>query len=169
MARKLSEQEQAVADYLESIGVTYTVLPKGPTKRDGWECDEWSPWFERGSEREGRRIEQPFFTGTGLREPSRPMPADIARLRPNILARVEWEKRYMKPVAPCAASVLYSLLLDSRAADMSFYDWCDDLGHDSDSRKAEALYDDCCKIGRDVRAFFTREERAELERLLEDY
>ncbi|MOA20040.1 hypothetical protein D3C78_1404570 [compost metagenome] len=97
------------------------------------------------------------------------MPADIARLRPNILARVEWEKRNLKPVAPCAASVLYNLIEDARGADQNFLDWCGDYGYDTDSRKAEKIYADCCDIRAKVNAFFNREEREQLASLLQDY
>ncbi|QIG56934.1 hypothetical protein vBPaeSS2019XI_056 [Pseudomonas phage vB_Pae-SS2019XI] len=97
------------------------------------------------------------------------MPPDIARLAPRILARVEWEKRHLKPVAPCAADVLYCLLSDANGADQNFNDWCADFGYDPDSRKALATYDECSKVLADVRAFFSAAEREKLAELLEGY
>lgn len=169
MTKKLTEQQQAVADFLAAAGVEFSVIPRGATKRDDWECDEWAPLFRRGSDREGRQLARAYFTGIGHRKSERPMPPDIARLAPRILARVEWEQRYLKPVAPCAADVLHYLLLDANGADQNFNDWCADFGYGPDSRKALALYDECSKVLADVRAFFTAAEREKLAELLEDY
>lgn len=41
---------------------------------------------------------------------------------------------------PSAEDVLECLLSDSSGADEAFEDWCDDLGYDSDSRRAERTY-----------------------------
>ncbi len=41
---------------------------------------------------------------------------------------------------PTAEGVLECLLSDASGADESFEDWCAELGYDSDSRKAEAIY-----------------------------
>ncbi|MBX6192201.1 hypothetical protein [Pseudomonas aeruginosa] len=169
MAKKLTEQQQAVADFLAAAGVEFSVIPRCATKRDDWGCDEWAPLFRRGSDREGRQIAHAYFTGIGHRKSERPMPPDIARLAPRILARVEWEKRHLKPVAPCAADVLYCLLSDANGADQNFNDWCADFGYDPDSRKALATYDECSKVLADVRAFFSAAEREKLAELLEGY
>lgn len=66
---------------------------------------------------------------------------------------------------PSAADVLSCLLLDSSAAEGSFADFCDDMGYDTDSRRAEAIYKACKvtarKLGRflgDYRTFRTYAE-----------
>lgn len=41
---------------------------------------------------------------------------------------------------PTAANVLGCLLSDAISADESFEEWCDNLGFDTDSRKAERTY-----------------------------
>lgn len=72
-------------------------------------------------------------------------------------------------VKPTAASVLYSILLDGSAIDMSFHDWCGDYGYDTDSISARATYDACCVIGVKLRSLLTFEMRTVLSELLQDY
>jgi hypothetical protein len=54
---------------------------------------------------------------------------------------------------PTAADVLHCLCSDTRSVDnaRSFTDWCADFGYDSDSRKAEATYSSCIKLGTKVK------------------
>jgi len=40
-----------------------------------------------------------------------------------------------------------TLTLDGYALSVSFEEWCDDYGYDSDSRSAEATYRACRKLG----------------------
>lgn len=47
------------------------------------------------------------------------------------------------PKKPVLDDVLYSLIMDSSASDMSFEDWCNDFGYETDSRKALQTYLDC--------------------------
>ena len=162
----MNDQEKAVAAFLESKGITFSVTGGFETKREDWVCDQWQTRFSRPGK---ETLVEDYYTGTGHRKSKVKMPADIARLGPNILARVNWEKAYLKPVAPNAAGVLYSLIRDAQGAEQNFADWCSDYGYDSDSIKALNTYNACCAILTKVRAFFTREERAELDKLLEDY
>jgi len=48
---------------------------------------------------------------------------------------------------PTADDVVETLTLDSHALSVSFEEWCDDYGYDSDSRSAEATYRACRKLG----------------------
>lgn len=48
-----------------------------------------------------------------------------------------------KATPPKVDDVLYSLVMDSEAAEMSFDDWCDCFGYDSDSIKARDIYFAC--------------------------
>lgn len=48
---------------------------------------------------------------------------------------------------PGLEEVMYALLLDARAVEYSFEDWAAEYGYDSDSRKAEALYRECQRVG----------------------
>lgn len=75
-----------------------------------------------------------------------------------------------KPLsAPNIADVLHSLVLDGDAANRSFDDWCSELGLDTDSRKAERMYDACRDIGRQLQRMFTHDELARLQELFQDY
>jgi hypothetical protein len=64
---------------------------------------------------------------------------------------------------PTAIDVLSCLLSDSNSADQDFDSWCQDLGYDSDSRKAERIYKACesisCKLhkflGEDYETFLS--------------
>jgi hypothetical protein len=53
-------------------------------------------------------------------------------------------------VKPQLANVLHSLMLDGEAFfnAQSFEDWAGEFGYDQDSRKAEATYRECDRIGR---------------------
>lgn len=161
----MNEQDKAVNEYLKTINVEFFAVCRGETKRDDWVCDEWLITLSRP----GHMLDTRFYTGTGYRKSAIKMPPDIARLRPNILARVEWERRHLKPVAPTAASVLYSLLSDATGSEEPFDYWCANYGYDSDSRKAFSIYETCCEIRQQVDKFFTREERDTLQKLLENY
>jgi len=45
-----------------------------------------------------------------------------------------------------APDVLHCLISDTQSAVNSFEDWCADFGYDTDSRKAEAIYNACQRI-----------------------
>lgn len=44
---------------------------------------------------------------------------------------------------PKLEDVLYSLTMDSGAVTMTFEDWCDNSGYDTDSKKAEKIFNAC--------------------------
>jgi len=47
------------------------------------------------------------------------------------------------PQLPLLDDVLFSLVSDSDACEMSFNEWCSNFGYDTDSRKALAVYELC--------------------------
>lgn len=157
--------ENAVAEYLETQGVEFHAALVGETTRDSWTADQWNAIFTRTGK---ETLQLDYYTGTGHRKSKRPMPADIAR-NPRSVAHAQWVRDNMRPVAPPAAGVLYSVLLDAESADQPFEYWCADLGYDTDSRKALETYLQCQTIGVKVRRFFTPEERAHLAGMLEEY
>jgi hypothetical protein len=55
----------------------------------------------------------------------------------------------LKP--PQVADVIYSLVMDSPAADTTFEDWCSEFGYDTDSRKALETYLLCQENGVKIR------------------
>lgn len=170
----MNEHEKAVAVCLEAAGVTFAASLVGETSRDGgdgkpWVCDEWRTRFTRRAQSGGKAVEMghPFYTGTGHRVALKHAPKAPSNSRS--MAYEQWAAQWVKPVAPTAAGVLYSLLSDAQSAEQNLHDWCADFGLDPDSRKACATYDACCLILADVRRFFTREERDALAQLLQDY
>ena len=70
---------------------------------------------------------------------------------------------------PHAADVLHSLCLDIASAEISFEDWCADYGYDSDSRKAERIYNACNAEAKKVRRLFSDDEIFELNNIVHDY
>lgn len=54
---------------------------------------------------------------------------------------------------PTAADVLSCIVSDARAGDMTFEEFCEEFGYDSDSRKAEKVYAACKAIEPRVRRF----------------
>lgn len=153
----MNDTQKAVDAYLEAEKINYSVRYVGETARDNdWQCDAWRVSFAAGKS----RFETDYFTGLGHRK--------VPGNRP---LKKNWEIGYVapKPVSPCAADVLNSLILDSSAADMSFNDWCDDYGFDNDSISAFNTYQLCCKAAHDLRQVFSRAQIETLRTLLEDY
>lgn len=51
--------------------------------------------------------------------------------------------KYTTAVNPSIDDVLYSLCIDSDAANYNLHDWCDNFGYNADSIKANKVYTDC--------------------------
>lgn len=64
---------------------------------------------------------------------------------------------------PRAADVLYCLLMDARAGDVGFEEWCSEFGYDTDSRRAERSYRLCRDIAKRLHRFLGPDLVAELE------
>jgi len=73
------------------------------------------------------------------------------------------------PTAPHAADVLCSLILDSLACNVSFNEWCDMFGYDTDSRKALETYLLCQQNTEKMRNVINAETIKALEIALQDY
>lgn len=166
------EIETAVSAILTRAGVTCGAVYLGETLRDGWACDEWRVSFAKQNQTPERFD---FFTGLGLRTKIEDTAAGrmaaqfLKRSNPNSIAWEQARKAHCKPKTPHAASVLYSLILDSAAAGQSFADWCADFGYETDSRKAFATYE-ACQISADkLRKIFNSAQIEELRAALENY
>jgi len=70
----------------------------------------------------------------------------------NFLNRDNCDLKTYKIKPPKLADIFYGLVLDSEACEMSFQDWCDNFGLDSDSIKAKKSYDQCQEIGFKVKS-----------------
>lgn len=174
-AQQKNETEQGVDSYLDSIGVKFVVHAAGAgLNRDGWECDGWRAEFRNKS---GIVELFDYFTGTGHRVISNPQGYNnwsikLKGLNPRCVAAESVRKQmsqYVKPFPPFAAGVLYSLVLDISADDMSFSDWCGEYDYDNDSIKALTVYNACCDNAKRMRKIFTREQIEKLSELLQDY
>lgn len=82
-----------------------------------------------------------------------------------------WVAKPGKVPEPKIEDVLYSLLFDGSVYfdDLTFEQWCDDYGYDSDSRKAERMYNECINTGRVIQAKLGHEAVAELREAFSDY
>lgn len=72
-----------------------------------------------------------------------------------------------EPKRPTLEDVLYSLTMDSYAANETFQSWCFEYGYDTDSRKALATYEACQKIADDLRELGFNLEQ--LQEYFQDY
>lgn len=69
-----------------------------------------------------------------------------ARKQVEYLIRSEDVSLLGKPTyKPSKQDVLYCICSDAENTDQPFEDWAADLGYDTDSRKAEAIYNECVK------------------------
>ena len=75
----------------------------------------------------------------------------------------------VQKVSPTLPDVLYSLLMDSSAADETFADWCDNYGYSDDSIKALETYQACVKEGQALAKAFTPAELQDLRDIFQDY
>lgn len=77
----------------------------------------------------------------------------------------------VQKVTPRKNDVLYALLADGAAQfdDLTFEDWAAELGYDTDSRKAEAIYRQCCEIGQAFIRTIGRESIQTLRDEFQDY
>lgn len=158
-----TEIRSTVEQILADAKITYSVRLVGETVRDEkWKCDAWRFTFSAGA----KRYDGDYFTGLGNRKPVNGAPSDKGN--PNTLFREEWEKRWLKPVAPNAADVLHSLTLDATAADECFADWCANYGYSDDSLKALNTYRQCCAIAKELRAIFPRDVLDAIRKAVEE-
>ena len=172
------EINATITPILSESGVSLDVVLVGETRRNDWPCDEWCVTIRKDKKQE---IFQ-YYTGTGLRAKATEKQKEQARRGfPGLTNNdkkglTSYGKRYLaavevlrSPVVPTAASVLYSLLLDSGAVNSCFSDWCADFGYNDDSIKALETYNACCKIGQQLRGFFTHQQQETMREILQDY
>lgn len=69
---------------------------------------------------------------------------------------------------PKIQDLFYNILRDADC-DMSFHDWCDELGYNKDSIKDKKVYDDCCQIRHQLIRSIGQAEINRLSELVRDY
>ena len=169
----INTTDYEVADYLKSQGINYSVqLVESDYKKGLWICDKFNVTFSTNNNSKS------FDFHTGLGHRIEKVPANIKEKRERLnmerlCFRVETVKHGRTAwefcVSPMAASVLYSLILDSTAKEQCFDDWCDDFGYNSDSIHYFNLYRECCANADKLRKVFTSKQINKLKKLLEDY
>lgn len=134
----------------------------GESTEGKWKRDDWTVFLEY----EGRKQSFEYHTGIGLRQFPKPKAGWHPRheeggehllnleeyknrlagkqfLFPDTGVNAKLNKIFAKPVPPPVADVLSCLLLDFSAINSLFEEWCAEYGYDTDSRKAEKLYNQC--------------------------
>ncbi len=136
--------EIKVDELLQSYGVQFSARYSGEVTKADW-----------GIDGKGQRVDAwrvlfgvgprwfEYFTGLGCRKDG-------------------------APVVPSSASVLYSLLADAEAENMTFEEWCAEFGYNSDSIKANNIYKTCLEIAEALKGF-SNAQMAELREALQDY
>lgn len=107
-----------LSDALAALSLHYSVEYLGEAFQDTWQHDLWEVTLTRDGTSETFR----YRTGIGHR-------------------------RDGEAVDPPMADVVHCLISDGEAALQDFEDWANDLGYDPDSRKAYAMWVECCAIG----------------------
>ena len=143
-AKSGNAQEQAVTDYLESIGVTFSSQYTHQDESGDWPC------YKHICTLSSKTASHSFEFSKGL---------DYAiQYYTNV---------FIKPVL--AAELLHSVLLDSYASEVSHADWCADYGYDEDSRKGLETYLACQENYNKLLQVLTRSQLDHIAELLEDY
>lgn len=73
--------------------------------------------------------------------------------------------------SPELADIMYSLLNDASGISYNdtFEEWADEIGYDTDSRKAEKIYNACKEIAKQLEPMFSKDERSDIEEIFSDY
>lgn len=156
-----------VTNILEQSGINYSVVYRGE-RRGALGGDQTMDMWEASFGTSDRNCEFfEFYTGLGLRGPAPEPPYGPVPRRGTVAwANLENQR---KPIAPHAADVLYSLVLDSSACDQSFDDYCDEFGYDTDSRRALETYLACQENTRKMVSVIPEDIIEKLRELLQDY
>lgn len=186
----ITEQDISVAKFLEDNNITFkSVYLLDNSNNDEWQHDLFNVSIIKGN----KLINTEFKTGLGHRvlKAKQGTYTSLSTKYNKELKKANIEKGlhlitadhysstgYKKSfyasgscfaVSPTAASVLYSLLLDSDCGYELFEDFCDNFGYDQDSIKALEIYKTCQKNAKQLTNLFTHEQLEVLRELLEDY
>ncbi len=118
------------------IKIKSTKVFKNPNMEDSDKMDN----FEVILTMEGNTFQIYYSKGTGLRS----YPPGVNGMRQPHLGK------YIKPTM---AEVLECMRMDSFIEDYGFEEWAENLGYDTDSRKAERIYNQCVKQDKEFKDF----------------
>jgi hypothetical protein len=171
-----NKADQAVADFLGSIGILYNPVYVGNFDHNTeWKHDLFSVSF---NDKVKPLIITEFMTGIGYRDQrSKFSMSFVTKLKNSInnnyclnCVNSGAPKSFQRYVAaPTSASVLYSLLSDASCVEYGFLDFCDNLGYSNDSIKALDMFKACEVTARDLKKAFTSEQLETLNELLQGY
>lgn len=112
---------------------------------DTWPHFEWICTLKCGPD-VARTYSFPYRMGIAHAEPARWSSEGPGAVSLDAtLQRAHPKARKVKPTAPKLADVLDSLRMDSQC-ESPFEAWCDEYGHNPDSRAAESIYHSCRKV-----------------------
>lgn len=163
--------EQAVSAILAECGIVFSavLVDANAVSEDGWKHAAWKVAFSG----QGRQtFSTPYRMGTAHRE-LKPgchvPPGRVDWKNPRTLFDEDFRNRCTRPIAPSPATVLHSLISDASAADSTFDDWAADMGLDSDSRKALAMYLACQETAVSLRRLFGADVLEKLSAAVRDF
>jgi len=177
---------------VDALAITATFSePRGDIRKedgkDGWQCITYGVTL---SKNEKPFWSGPYSIGTGHIKPG------MVRKAPHLATSTEchlfdaWQKKpnanYTEKEAfvsmlgqvakainhkPQIADVTHSLLMDGSPYfdSESFEEWASNFGYDTDSRKAEKMYQECMETGRKLNRAFTAKELETLREAAQDY
>lgn len=174
------EKRVQIQNILTDAGVEYSTRYIGETSRDDWQCDQWVTRFAKqrsntphaGAAHLGPVVETfDFYTGLGHRVDTAETKLGRVHLKNVSRNSIAWRDlmKTQKPMPPHAADVLYSVIMDSSACEMSFADWCGGFGYDADSRKALSTYEACQQNADKLKRIFNNAQIESIRTTLEDY
>lgn len=173
--------EQLVCELLKQCGIEYkfTFVPK--IYADIEDCmtskSLSSLQFDWKVSIQGETFE--YHQGLGLQQSTKNLKT-YGSINFGDAEKIKWAlcgKRYitaggmpsLKPKTPEITDVIYCLLSDSDAIEYNFTEWANDFGYDTDSIKAEKVYQACVETGRKLNRIFSPKDLESLRELLQDY
>lgn len=176
-----TEDDNDRAFLLECMGITLdsTFVPASFFKGDEWRSNaiNHNMTVSRGN----RKLETPYTQGVGhlpFYDQSDKSKAHGDAVRhaietgkaPRSLVDIKWTKHgYKKLPAPTIVDVMHSVLIDTSDDLNDFADWCDSIGYDEDSIKAQSIFTVCQQYKLKLQAMFNDKELEQLNELFEDY
>lgn len=173
----MTENKHAELDaFIDSLKLEYNVvfIPQSVSRNAG-QTDRSLNWMI-SIRANGVVLSTEYMQGIG----HLPIPNSMKTIPRNRVIRHDWEKKAVESgkcgeyhqtmiPAPKIRDVLYSVVLDSDAADETFDDWCWNTGFDNDSRSAERTYNACRENGLLLRKMIGADAVAKFRELFQDY
>ena len=144
---------------IDNLGMALEASPahSNPSMDSDTEMDHWSVKLTRPH---CPSMTLFYSMGTGLRR--QPTNHELIALHD------EERAAGLIPVKPQLIDILYCLIADSDALDYTFEEWCDNLGYDTDSRKAEHTFRLCCDQTKQIKRLLGDDFEA-VQEALQDY